>query len=107
MSAQSIGASQNVHSGESPFGTTGSVRAGDRVLPSSSSRRWEDPAVVFDLVDVSVPEVHRLVHTRPQPDCDLCPATACPCGAVSCLDAFDHRRRYVAAETTWRRAVSA
>jgi hypothetical protein len=43
---------------------------------------------------------HTLVHTVPQPGCDLCPPTGCPCGVVDCPAVFDHARVYAGAEAT-------
>lgn len=49
---------------------------------------------------------HREIHTRPQADCDLCPPTACPCGAADCSDVFDHRRQHAGAEQTIREVAA-
>jgi hypothetical protein len=73
-----------------------------RVLPSPTSALWQDVDVVCALVGADRAAVHRQVHTRPQPDCRLCPPLRCPCGVVRCPDAFDHRRAAVSSETAWR-----
>lgn len=57
---------------------------------------------------VFVPSVtHKDIHTRPQHGCTLCPPTPCACGWTvgTCPDAFEHRRGYAGAETTWIEAA--
>lgn len=71
-----------------PFPITGPT-----VWPTMTDVAWQDPATVQRIA-------HPSIHVRPQPGCDLCPPTVCPCGVAACPDVFDHARTYAGAEAT-------
>lgn len=51
---------------------------------------------------------HADIHTRPQHGCTLCPPTPCSCGWTvgTCEFAFEHRRDFAGAESTWREVAA-
>ncbi|MEV2239442.1 hypothetical protein [Micromonospora sp. NPDC049891] len=86
--------------------TLDEIRANPRHLPSwSDDDAWTAELVAVEIARVPVPP-HTEIHTRPQPGCDRCPPTACPCGRFDCPDVFDHRREWAGSETTWREVAA-
>lgn len=70
----------------------------------------EKPLTVSAPVDRRpfVPSItHKDIHTVPQHGCDDCPPVPCVCGHTgsTCPDAFEHRRGFAGAESTWREAA--
>lgn len=63
------------------------------VLPYPSDEAWQDPDTVRR-------RAHPSIHTRPQPDCALCPPVGCPCGVDYCPDLAAHVAAHRCAEVT-------
>lgn len=85
--------------------TLDQIRDARRPLPSPSDESAWTVETVAGIAGVAVPP-HTDIHVRPQPGCQLCPPTACPCGTVDCPDVFDHRREWAGSETTWREVAA-
>lgn len=85
--------------------TLDQIRASRRPLPSPSDDKAWTVETVAGIAGVPVPP-HTEIHARPQPGCDRCPPTACPCGVLKCPDVFDHCREWAGSETTWREVAA-
>jgi hypothetical protein len=72
--------------------------------------RSTTPRVVQGGTSFTLPvDWHRTrIHVKPQHGCPDCPPVPCVCGHAgsTCPDAFEHRRGFAGAESTWREAAA-